>query len=66
MTLNMAYMATARINEAHATLQEENSFRYHDHASAEFLCLVIQRCLCMAWGFAVQPCHHCQKYLITY
>lgn len=27
------------------TLQEENSFRYDDQASAELLCLVFQRCL---------------------
>lgn len=49
-----------------ATLQEQNSFRYDDHASAGLLCLVIQRCLCMTWGFTVQPCPHCYKYLITY
>lgn len=51
--------------DIHATLKKENPFRYDDHASAR-LCLIIQRCLCVAWGFAVQPYPHCCKYLITY
>lgn len=49
--------------DIHATLKKENPFRYDDHASAR-LCLIIQRCLCVAWGFAVQPYPHCCKYLI--
>lgn len=48
------------------TLKEENSFKYDDHASTGLLCLVIQKCLCTARGFAVQPYPHCYKYLITY